>query len=721
MTEDAALSVSGVELALEHLELRLRPLRRALRAAVAEQKRLNAELARPDVKAYCITDAHVDQLLGQVDTPPARTYGAARRLADDERRDEARLRSRAAAVGVVLPLDAAAAAFELDGADVDTVLTCAASELHRGYAQIFAFVQDEVARQLPSIELLCALTADTDTQWVARRRALGPHGTLRRIGLLLADDTAGPELAHACRLAPRALQALTDPSRDWRNLFCDVTRVAIAPSLTTDCFDEVGALDDLARALGRGAANLIAIWGESAAPVDDAVKAVAHAAGRTLRRWLPDTDLAQALALAADTDSVLWVDVRRLHDEAHPQLAGQIVRHLEHNAIPVILSGEHAWRPTELLAVRRYLEVMLAVPAAATSAREWQRQLPALEPGVAHDLAARYRMSVSEQLAVAQSARTQGAARADGAAVRVGELCRMVAQKKAGRFARPVVPQRDLNDLVLPDNIRDQVLEIPRFYRALAHVNESWGFGRLMSGGGLKALFTGDSGTGKTLAAEVIAHELELTLLKVDLAQLVSKWVGETEKNIDAAFREAEACHAILFFDEADTLFGKRGEIQQGSDRYAALEVGFLLQRVESFGGLAVLASNLRDEIDPAFIRRFHVLLHFPRPQVAERLRLWARAFPPDAPLQPGVDLTSLAHIDLTGAGIVSAGHTAALIAADVRSEFITRDHLADAIARQFHREARILSPGDLAHVRGAGPAPALLRRQAFAVAGLST
>jgi hypothetical protein len=661
-------------------------------------------------------------LLDQVDTPPARlTYGAARRLRDGEQQDEARLRSKAAALGVVLPLDAAAAAFALDAADLDTVLICAASELHRGYARIFAFIQDDLARHLPSIELLCAVTADTDAEWVARRRALGPHGTLRRVGLLLADETAGPELAHACRLAPRALHALTDPGRDWRDLFYDATCVPIAPSLTTDCFDEAGRLDDLAHALRGGAANLIAVWGEAAAPVDDAVKAVAQVAGRTLRRWLPETDVAQALALAADTNSVLWVDVRRLQDEAHPQLAGQVVTQLEHNAIPVILSGEYAWRPTELLAVRRYLEVTIAAPAAATSAREWQRQLPALEPGVAHDLAARYRMSISEQLAVAQSARTQVEASADGAAARVGELCRMVAQKKAGRFARAVVPHRDLNDLVLPDNIRDQVLEIPRFYRALAHVNESWGFGRLMSGGGLKALFTGDSGTGKTLAAEVIAHELELPLLKVDLAQLVSKWVGETEKNIDAAFREAEACHAILFFDEADTLFGKRGEIQQGSDRYAALEVGFLLQRVESFGGLAVLASNLRDEIDPAFMRRFHVLLHFPRPQVAERLRLWARAFPPDAPVHPGVDLTSLAQLDLTGAGIVAAGHTAALIAADAGSEFITREHLAAAIARQFHREARILSPGDLANVRGAGLAPTLLRRQAFADAGLST
>jgi hypothetical protein len=415
------------------------------------------------------------------------------------------------------------------------------------------------------------------------------------------------------------------------------------------------------------------------------------------------------------------VDACRLQDEAHPQLAEQVATQLEYNSIPVIVSGEYAWRPTELLAVRRYLEVTLAAPAAETSARQWLRQLPALEPGAAQDLAARYRMSVSEQLAVAQSARTQGEARAHGEATRVGELCRMVAQKKAGRFARAVVPRRGPDDLILPDNIRNQVLEIPRFYRALAHVNESWGFGRLMSGGGLKALFTGDSGTGKTLAAEVIARELDLPLLTIDLAQLVSKWVGETEKNIDAAFREAEACHAILFFDEADTLFGKRGEIQQSSDRYAALEVGFLLQRVESFGGLAVLASNLRDEIDAAFIRRFHVLLHFPRPQVAERLRLWARAFPPDAPLHPGIDLAALAGIDLTGAGIVSAGHMAALLAADAGSECITREHLAAAIARQFHREARILSPGDLASVRGSGLAPTLLRRQASALASLST
>ena len=713
--KDAA-STAAIELSLQHLELRLRPLRRALRLAVAEQKRLNAALARPDVKAYCITDPHVDQLLEQIARPPARqAYGAARKLRDDEQHCEAALRARASAMEIVLPLDAVAEAFALEAADVDTLLACAAAELHRGYARIFAFVQDEVTRQLPSIDLLCALTAQTDAQWVERRRALGPHGNLRRLGLLLVDEMAGAALGRACRLAPRALQALTDPARNWRDLFCDATLVTVPESLGPECFGEAELLRDLARALRGGGADLIGIWGERSAPVDDAVKAVARAADRSLRRWLPDMELANALALSADTGSVLWLDVDRLQDEAHPQLAGQVANQLACNAIPVIVSGEFPWRPTAVLTARRYLEATLAPPGADMTARQWQRQLPALAPEAARELAARYRMTVSEQLAVAKAAHTRDTGR-PGEPARVTELCRMVAQKNASRFARPVIPRRGPDDLILPEHLRNQVLEIPRFYRALARVNESWGFGRLMSGGGLKALFTGDSGTGKTLAAEVIARELDLPLLKIDLAQLVSKWVGETEKNIDAAFREAEACHAILFFDEADTLFGKRGEIQQGSDRYAALEVGFLLQRVETFGGLAVLASNLRDEIDPAFIRRFHVLLHFPRPQVAERLRLWTRAFPPDAPLHPGVDLASLAHIDLTGAGIVSAGHTAALIAADAGSEYITQEHLAAAIARQFHREARILAPTDLIKFRGGTP-PALHARRRDSVA----
>jgi SpoVK/Ycf46/Vps4 family AAA+-type ATPase len=223
--------------------------------------------------------------------------------------------------------------------------------------------------------------------------------------------------------------------------------------------------------------------------------------------------------------------------------------------------------------------------------------------------------------------------------------------------------------------------------------------------GGLKALFSGDSGTGKTLAAEVVAHELGLPLLKVDLARVVSKWVGETEKNLETAFREAEDSHSILFFDEADALFGKRGEVSHGTDRYANLEVSYLLQRLEDHAGLVILATNLREQIDEAFVRRFHVMLHFPRPGLDERRRIWRLALPATAPLGSDVDAEALAKLDLTGAGIVGTARTAALLAANEGADSIRMSHLVQAARRQFQREARLLTSTDLgrhAHLLGA-------------------
>jgi SpoVK/Ycf46/Vps4 family AAA+-type ATPase len=212
----------------------------------------------------------------------------------------------------------------------------------------------------------------------------------------------------------------------------------------------------------------------------------------------------------------------------------------------------------------------------------------------------------------------------------------------------------------------------------------------------MKALFTGEPGTGKTMSAEVVTGMLGLELLKVDMAQVVSKWVGETEKNMEAVFQQAEDSHAVLLFDEADALFGKRGEVKHGTDRYANLEVGYLLQRLESCEGLVILTSNLKENIDPAFTRRFQFVVHFPRPGVAERRRLWQLAFPPEAPLAANVDLGTLSRLDMTGAGIASAARTAALHAADTGSPEIAMRHVVRGVSRQFQREARLFRPSEL-------------------------
>jgi SpoVK/Ycf46/Vps4 family AAA+-type ATPase len=163
----------------------------------------------------------------------------------------------------------------------------------------------------------------------------------------------------------------------------------------------------------------------------------------------------------------------------------------------------------------------------------------------------------------------------------------------------------------------------------------------------------------------------------------------------------AEDSNAVLFFDEADALFGKRGEIQHGVDRYANMEVSYLLQRLETHSGPVITASNLRDMIDEAFIRRFQVVLHFSRPNAADRRRIWAIAFPDMSPLEKGIDLDTLARLDMTGAAIVGAARTAALIAADEKSATIDKSHVVRAIARQYRREARVLSPGELGPYAG--------------------
>ena len=244
------------------------------------------------------------------------------------------------------------------------------------------------------------------------------------------------------------------------------------------------------------------------------------------------------------------------------------------------------------------------------------------------------------------------------------DACRGRARRSFDGLARLVEPHRGWDDLVLPPSQLAQLRGLVDSVRHRATVNDAWGFADGHGRGlGTAALFAGASGTGKTLAAEVVAAELGLDLLIIDLSQVVSKWVGETEKHLARLFDTAEDSGAVLLFDEADVLFGKRTEVRDSHDRYANLEVGYLLQRVESFRGLAVLTTNARQTIDPAFLRRLRVVVSFPYPDAAARTELWRRAFPPRTP-QRDVDPCALASIDLPGGGIAAAALTAAYLGA---------------------------------------------------------
>ncbi len=277
-----------------------------------------------------------------------------------------------------------------------------------------------------------------------------------------------------------------------------------------------------------------------------------------------------------------------------------------------------------------------------------------------------------------------------------GDLAAATRRLAAGHisaFAPRTRPSRRWEDLVLDAGRTEGLREVVARCRHRRTVFGAWGFPSLPSTG-VVALFSGPSGTGKTLAAEIIAGELGLDLYKVDLAALVSKWVGETEKNLSAVFAAAEASNVALFFDEADALFGKRSEVSDAHDRYANIEVAYLLQRLERYEGLVVMATNLATNIDPAFLRRVTVSVDFPLPEEPERRRIWERCLPAGAPCQD-LDLGLLAQLfKLSGGSIRNAALTAGFLAADAGSP-ITMELVVEAVQREMRKLGRLLTPED--------------------------
>ena len=335
-------------------------------------------------------------------------------------------------------------------------------------------------------------------------------------------------------------------------------------------------------------------------------------------------------------------------------------RYWRHERNQSSFSSREPWRAAAFLSGGRYAELRPVPADTQANAHRLAAQI-GIDDATAAKLTGRYRLSAAQQRTLTALAKSRG----EHGIAQIEHTARMAAATASCSHAVLVEPRRGPDDLVLPASLHRQVLEIADFFVVAPAVDKRWGFGRLNPApGALKALFTGDPGTGKTLAAEVVAWQLGRQLMKVDLAQVVSKWVGETEKNLQAVFDTAEDAAAVLFFDEADTLFGKRGEVRHGTDRYANLEVGYLLQRIETYRGLVVVASNLRDEIDPAFLRRFQILLHFPRPSESERRRLWQLAFASPEGLPADLDWNDLVRLDLTGAGIIGSARLAGLLAA---------------------------------------------------------
>jgi len=282
--------------------------------------------------------------------------------------------------------------------------------------------------------------------------------------------------------------------------------------------------------------------------------------------------------------------------------------------------------------------------------------------------------------------------------------CREHSQLRLDDLARRLDPCFVWDDLVVPPTIMAQLREITAQVQQRAHVYESWGFGaKLARGRGISVLFAGGSGMGKTMAAEVIANELKLDLHCIDLSGVINKYIGETEKNLRRVFDAAERSGSILFFDEADALFGTRTEVRDSHDRYANIEVNYLLQRMEDYSGLAILATNRKQALDTAFLRRLRFVVDFPFPDFEHRRRIWQRVFPPEARLDQ-LDYNALARLEVSGGNIKTIAINAAFLAASAGSSISTL-HVMRAAAREFTKLDRAITSAEF------GPYAEVIRR----------
>jgi hypothetical protein len=277
----------------------------------------------------------------------------------------------------------------------------------------------------------------------------------------------------------------------------------------------------------------------------------------------------------------------------------------------------------------------------------------------------------------------------------VWTVCRAQTRPQLDDLAQWIDTRATWNEIVLPAPQLAMLREIAAHVRQRAKVYQTWGFARKCTRGlGISALFTGVSGTGKTMAAEVLANELCLDLYRIDLSQVVSKYIGETEKNLRRVFDAAEGGGVILLFDEADALFGKRSEIKQGLDRYANIEVSYLLQRMEAYRGLAILTTNMKDALDPAFPRRIRFVVQFPFPDIAERLEIWRRMFPAQTPVD-GLEMPKLAKLNVAGGNIRNIALNAAFLAADA-NEPVRMSHILRAARIEYRKIEKPLTDAEI-------------------------
>lgn len=383
------------------------------------------------------------------------------------------------------------------------------------------------------------------------------------------------------------------------------------------------------------------------------------------------------------TPIALFLDLEAVEDEPE-QPAAAVRRFVDRCDVPIVLATREPWRGID----RAGGVIDLNRPSSSEQEGLWRGWLPEAHAAFAGELSAQFDLGIAD---IGRIALEVGLPEADddGLPQRLWSACRSAKRPQLERLAERIPNQATLADLVLESGARGLLDQLTAQVRHRSQVYDDWEVGaRTTRGLGITAVFAGESGTGKTLAAEAIASELDLDLYRIDLSAVVDKYVGETEKHIRRTFEAGEDGGVILFFDEADALFGKRTEVKESHDRFANIEINYLLQRIETYRGLVILATNAKSAMDQAFLRRIRFIINFPFPGETERLEIWRRTLP-EARRGPDLDLARLARLNVAGGNIRNIGVNALFLAAADGEDRVSLAHARQAAADEFRKVGR--------------------------------
>ncbi|MDX2091775.1 MAG: ATP-binding protein [Kofleriaceae bacterium] len=678
----------------------VRTLARALLARLV----MGARRRRRPSSAVAVDAAEVLETLG--DPPPASDLAAHDAAID---RAYAALQSSLCATPRSA-LATLARLLELSELDLAIIAVLLAPELDPELERAYCFALDDFTRKRPDVGFVARLCGrgdlDRETQVIARLN----DGPLRRS--LVVSIANAPEVAFTMRqvrLADRVVNAsrgLVDCIDDAVRTTC---RVAAAPMAIDDVVMPTKVKGDVRRAIIERPDARVLLSGRVGTGRGTLVEAIGGELGRDVvridaRRPHGDTSsgfegMRIAIREAVLRDAIAVVAIgEMIAGDAGNSIAVEVRDAIGDVAIPVVFTATEgaSWLSHVFPTL---VELVVPTPTLAERTLLWQRALVGtdLSQADASAVAGRYDLSAA---AISHAARraTNAARVRDGGRVTtedLGAAARSMFSHRLGSLAQRVPVGFRWEDLVLPDDTLAQVVEVVRYAEQRPFLLEEWGFaGKLPYGRGVSAILAGPPGTGKTMVAQLLAHELGYDLFRVDLSQIVNKYIGETEKNLGRVFDEAASAHAVLFFDEADALFARRTEVKSSNDRYANLEVNYLLQRMETFDGVTLLATNLDEAIDAAFRRRVRFTIIFDLPDEHERERLWRSMFPSQTPLAPSIEWRKVARaFEMSGGHIKKAALRAALAAATATPRrSLTTDDIVRAAAAEYREMGRVVA-----------------------------